>query len=114
MSKIVVLAGEVHTLKIGLNTIRVLLNNPNINVGEHLPIILNLLLSHEKLPLGFSHSLTEDERKNLSPLIVEMLEAARHFSFAQLDNLYSTAVGELGIGPVEANQMEPDEIELAY
>lgn len=43
-----------------------------------------------------------------------MLEAARHFSFAQLDNLYSTAVGELGIGPVEANQMEPDEIELAY
>lgn len=107
----VVLDGKIFWLKIGLRGIIYLQGLPEYDESD---VLIAALITPQELTVDEAKRLVSQQRQKLSSYLPSLFEQVSSFHFCNVRDLYSRAVGEIGINPAIFFQMSPDEIELAY
>lgn len=101
---------KIYELKFGLKCLILLRENLNIVATEDLDFLLYCGLISQHPDITFQEIQEIIEECDLSSLH----QPANFLSLNQVQELYTKAVGEIGIAPSDAYAMTPDEINLAY
>ena len=72
------------------------------------------IITLQDMPVSEAYRLVQLAQQELSCYQPYLFEQVSSFLFVNVRDLYSRAVGEIGIDPAVFFQMSPDEIELAY
>lgn len=103
--------GKIFQLKIGLRGIIYLQSLSQYDESDVFVASIITLNQLSQLDAKNLYSQAGEDYKSIQPLLGEEVSS---FLYTDVRDLYSRAVGEIGINPAVFFQMSPDEVELAY